>query len=290
MDETWTILRVLQWTTDYFRRKGLTQPRTDAEVLLAHVLDTERIHLYLRHDQPLASQELARFREAVRRRAGREPTQYITGRQEFWSLDLEVSPAVLIPRPETELLVEHCLKLLPQRPSRVLDLCSGSGAIALALASERNDLQLVATERSFEAVQLARRNAARNGLEKRVHFLVADLFGGLASSRAQFDVIVSNPPYVSDEEIPTLAPEVRDHEPLLALRGGGPGGIGIISRILDEFQEYLVPGGALLLEIGAGQREALADKAQGLPGRPKFTFHRDYADLPRVLQLIKNSR
>lgn len=290
MEETWTILRVLQWTADYFRRKGLTQPRADAEVLLAHVLNTERIQLYLRHDQPLGPLELARFREAVRRRATREPAQYITGRQEFWSLDLEVSPAVLIPRPETELLVELSLKLLPNRPSRVLDLCSGSGAIALALASERTDLHIVATDRSLEAIELARRNAARNGLKERVQFLVADLFEGLALARARFDVIVSNPPYVGDDELASLAPEVRDHEPMLALRGGGPDGTETLGRILDAFPAFLEPGGTLLLEIGPSQREAMEGRARLLAGSPTVEFHRDYADLTRVLHITTNNR
>jgi release factor glutamine methyltransferase len=290
MQETWTILRVLRWTTDYFRRKGLSQPRADAEVLLADVLKTERLQLYLRYDQPLDPHELAAYRDAVKRRANREPTQYITGRQEFWSLDLEVSPAVLIPRPETELLVEICLKLLNKRSARVLDLCTGSGAVALALAKERGDLRIVATDRSFEAVALARRNAARNGLEYRVDFLVTDLFSGLQSGTARFDAILSNPPYIGDAEFPDLAPEVREHEPELALRGGGAEGIDLLTLILDEFDRYLEPGGALLLEIGHSQRDLLTEKACHLTGAPTFEFHKDYSDLTRILHITTGSR
>ncbi len=290
MEETWTILRVLHWTTDYFKRKGLAQPRADAEVLLAHVLNTERIQLYLRFDQPLGPHELATYRDAVKRRAGREPTQYITGKQEFWSLDLEVSPAVLIPRPETELLVELGLELLPKPGSKVLDLCTGSGAVAIALAKEREDLSIVATDRSVDAITLAKRNAARNGLEHRIEFVVMDLFSALRSSEACFDCIVSNPPYIGDEEIPALAPEVRDHEPMLALIGGGPAGIGVLSRILADFHPFLEPGGSLLLEIGATQKETLAEKAHALPGRPAVAFHKDYAGLTRILQITTGNR
>lgn len=290
MEEAWTILRVLHWTTDYFKRKGLAQPRADAEVLLAHVLKTERIQLYLRFDQPLGPNELAGYREAVKRRAGREPTQYITGRQEFWSLDLEVSPAVLIPRPETELLVELAQNLLPPRPATVLDLCTGSGAIALALAKEREDLRIVATDRSVDAIAVARRNAARNGLGHRIEFLAMDLFSAFQPGKARFDCILSNPPYIGDTEFSTLAPEVRDYEPMLALRGGGPEGTTTLFRILDDFCPYLEPGGSLLLEIGAGQRKALADKAHALPGHPEVTFHKDYADLTRILQITTGKR
>jgi release factor glutamine methyltransferase len=290
MEETWTILRVLRWTTDYFRRKGLAQPRADAEVLLAHVLGTERIQLYLHYDQPLSSDELAGYRDAVKRRANREPTQYITGRQEFWSLDLEVSPDVLIPRPETELLVEICLTLLKKSPARVLDLCTGSGAIALALAREREDLRIVATDKSLEAVALARRNAARNGLRHRVDFVVTDLFSGLQSGADLFDAIVSNPPYIGDVEFPGLAPEVREHEPELALRGGGPEGIDVLARILDGFHRYLEPGGTLLLEIGHNQREALTERARHLTGAPTYTFHKDYSDFTRILHITTANR
>jgi release factor glutamine methyltransferase len=196
----------------------------------------------------------------------------------------------LIPRPETELLVELCLGLLDDRPSRVLDLCCGSGAIALALASERDDLQIVATDKSIEAIALAKSNAARNGLQQRIEFLATDLFSGLCPSRPGFDVIVSNPPYVGDNEIHWLAPEVREHEPLLALRGGGPDGIGTLIRILDEFQGFLKPGGTLLLEIGHKQREALTEKARLLAGSPAFEFHKDYSELTRVLRVTTHNR
>lgn len=287
MEQTWTILKVLQWTSDYFRRKGLVQPRADAEVLLAHVLKTERIQLYLRYDQPLSPRELAGYREAVKRRAGREPTQYITGRQEFWSLDLEVSPAVLIPRPETELLVEIGLKLLKKRPARVLDLCTGSGAIALALASEREDLQIVATDKSVEAILVAGRNAARTGLRHRIDLLVSDLFAALKPGSARFDLIVSNPPYIGDEELAGLAPEVRMYEPEMALRGGGAQGIDVTARILEELAAYLEPGGSMLLEIGHDQEEALAVKARSLACMRAFEFHKDYSNITRILQLTK---
>lgn len=158
----WTILKVLQWTTGYFQRQEIEQARANAEVLLAHVLGLERIQLYLRHDQPLTGDELAKFREVVRRRAAREPTQYITQKQEFWSLDFEVTPSVLIPRPETELLVELAAEILGTASAHVLDLGTGSGAIAVALAHQCPNLAVVAIDSSPAALEVARRNAVRH--------------------------------------------------------------------------------------------------------------------------------
>ena len=176
MEERWTVLKVLQWTTEYFGLKGIDQPRASAEVLLAHVLGMERIQLYLNFDRPLAPAELASYRELIRRRAAREPTQYITGKQEFWSLDFEVTPAVLIPRPETELLVEKALELVRGTAKRVLDLGTGSGAIAIALAHECPTIQVVATDKSCAALLVARRNAFRHHVEERIALVATDLF------------------------------------------------------------------------------------------------------------------
>ncbi len=166
MEERWTVLKVLQWTTEYFTLKGIDQARASAEVLLAHVLGVERIQLYLNFDRPLAADELASYRALIRRRAAREPTQYIIGKQEFWSLEFEVTPAVLIPRPETELLVEKALALTRDTSKRVLDLGTGSGAIAIALAHECPNLRVVATDSSCAALLVARRNAARHHVEE----------------------------------------------------------------------------------------------------------------------------
>jgi release factor glutamine methyltransferase len=285
MEEKWTILKVLQWTTDYFRTKGFEQPRADAEVLLAHILGLERIRLYLNYDRPLSPEELARFRSLIRRRAAFEPAQYIVGKQEFWSLPFEVTPSVLIPRPETEVLVEKALELMGSSPSLVLDLGTGSGAIAVSLAHERPDVRVVAVDKSYSALSVAQRNAAANGVSERVFFVAMDLFGAL-EARCSFDLIVSNPPYISDEEFLDLAPEIANYEPHSALRGGGESGLGLIRKILEQFRAFLKPNGSLLVEIGLGQAQIL-EKDFPAPGVEKFEFIEDYSGIKRVLHVLK---
>lgn len=288
MEETWTILKVLQWTTDYFRRKGLEQPRADAEVLLAHALGLRRMDLYLRYDQPLRAEELARYRALIQRRAAREPTQYITGRQEFWSLELEVTPAVLIPRPETERIVELALEALLDEPIRVLDVGTGSGAIAIALATERPRWRIVACDISMDALRLARRNAVRHGVSSRIAFVLSDLTAAFRADPPPFSLICTNPPYVGDAEWNTLAPEVTRHEPSRALRGGGPNGTLVPRKILQDAFPLLRPGGMLLMEFGKGQEQTLADQARTLSGLEKVDVVRDYSDIPRILKVIRS--
>lgn len=290
MEETWTILRVIQWTTEYFARKGIDQPRASAEVLLAHVLRVERLQLYLHHDKPLAPEELAQYRESVRRRASREPVQYITGKQEFWSLEFEVNSAVLIPRRETELLVERALELISDQPANVLDLGTGSGAIAIAIAHEVPAATITAVDRSLEALAVARRNALRHGLSSRIAFAAMDLLSGFAQDSAPFDLIVSNPPYIGEDELPSLAPEVKCHEPMGALRGGGPGGLGIIRRILAEAPLVLKPSGCLLVEIGHQQAEVLDREVIVNNDYEEHRFFKDYSGILRIFQARKRER
>lgn len=287
MGETWTILKVLQWTTSYFSRKGISQPRAGAEVLLAHVLGMERIDLYLHYDQPLNPSELARYRECVRRRAAFEPTQYITGKQEFWSLDFEVTPSVLIPRPETELLVEKTLESVEDPAQVILDLCTGSGAVAVALAHERPSLKLVASDISPEALKVAKRNALRHHVEQRIAFIASDLFNAF-SFNALFDIIVTNPPYISEAELDALAPEVVRYEPRTALEGRGALGLDIIRKILDKAPSYLKPGGILLVEIGQGQAEIVREELKGNRRFKPPELIRDYSGILRVLRLRKS--
>jgi release factor glutamine methyltransferase len=283
MEDQWTVLKVLQWTTEYFRDRGLAQPRADAEVLLAHALGVERIQLYLNYDKPLAPEELARFRGFVRRRAAFEPAQYITGKQEFLSLEFKVSPAVLIPRPETEVLVEKALETAGDKPCLVLDLGTGSGAIAVALAHERAGMRVVATDKSWAAIEVARTNAVQNGVSDRICFVVMDLFEAV-SPRPLFDIIVSNPPYVSDTEILDLAPEIANYEPHSALRGGGQQGLALIRKILARFQAYLKPQGSFLMEIGQGQAEMLEEELSSYSSAG-FEFIEDYSGIKRVLHV-----
>ncbi len=291
MEETWTILRVLQWTAGYFANKGIEQPRADAEVLLAHVLQVERLQLYLRHDQPLTTAELARYRELVRRRALREPTQYLTGIQEFWSLAFEVNRAVLIPRPETEMLVERAAGYVGKNAARVLDLGTGSGAIAVSLAHECPSVLLTAVDKSWEALQVAKRNAARHGVQDRIAFVASDLFSAFNSRTPCWDLIVTNPPYIGEEEFPKLPPEIARHEPHGALCGRGREGLEIIEQILDEAPRYLKPGGRLLMEFGFNQSESLERYLlqRGFP-RGSFRFLRDYSGILRVLDLSRTNR
>ncbi len=276
-------MKVLQWTTEYFRDRGFEQPRADAEVLLAHALGVERIQLYLDYDKPLSPEELARFRGFVLRRAAFEPTQYITGKQEFWSLEFKVSPAVLIPRPETEVLVEKALEIAGDAPCLVLDLGTGSGAIAVALAHERTGIRGIATDKSWAALEVARTNAVRNGVADRICFVVMDLFEAIAA-RPLFDIIVSNPPYVSDTEILDLAPEIANYEPHSALRGGGKQGLAMIRKILELFHTYLRPQGSFLMEIGQGQAEILEEKLS-VDLTTRFEFIKDHSGIKRVLHV-----
>lgn len=265
------------------KSKGCAQPRADAEVLLAHVLGMERVQLYINFDKPLAGEELARYRSFIRRRSSCEPTQYITGKQEFWSLDFEVTPAVLIPRPETEVIVEKALALTGDKPALVLDLGTGSGAIAVALAHEREGIRVVAADKSWLAIEVARRNARRNGVAGKIFFTVLDLFEPLAA-RPLFDIIVSNPPYISDAEFLDLAPEIANYEPSLALRGGGERGLAVIKRILEQFVSRLKPQGSLLMEIGLGQAEILETTVL-LPRAGRYAFIEDYSGIRRVLHV-----
>lgn len=286
MEERWTVLRVLQWTAAYFGRKGLDQARSSAEILLAHVLGMERIQLYLNFDRPLASDELASYRKVIQRRAAREPTQYITGIQEFWSLALEVTPAVLIPRPETEILVEKTLDLVRDSSKRVLDLGTGSGAVAIALAHECPALHVTASDRSCAALQVATRNAIRHRLLDRIAMVASDLFDGFSHSNPPFDVIVSNPPYIGEKEVPLLAPEIIQYEPKTALLAG-PEGLAAIRRIIREAPSYLSNQGSLLLEIGAGHAELLREELSTRSSFGDFAFYRDYSGILRVLHLRK---
>jgi len=251
MSEAWTIRRVLGWTAPHFEKHAVDSPRLTAEVLLAHVLKIDRVRLYIDLDRPLAKEELATFRALIARRAAGEPTQYLTGVKEFYNRSFQVDPRVLIPRPETELLVEALLRELPKdAPLRVLDLCTGSGCIAVTVAAEREKASVWATDVSKDACEVARMNSEANQTGARVTVLEGDLFGPVPAG-ALFDAVVSNPPYVESAVVPTLAREVLK-EPRLAL-DGGPDGLSFLRRIATGARAVLKPGGLLALEISEGQ-------------------------------------
>jgi release factor glutamine methyltransferase len=279
---TWTILEVLRWTTGRFERHGIESARLDAELLAARAFRHTRVELYMHFDQPLGERELAEYRGLVERRLGGEPVAYILGRKEFWSLDLEVGPAVLVPRPDTEALVEQALELLGTIPSagkplRLADVGTGSGAVALALKHERRQDEVVAVDVSSEALAVARANAERLGLE--ITFAQGDL-GEPLIGLAPFDLIVSNPPYIPSDDIDGLAAEVR-REPRLALDGGADG-LALVRRLATAAVPLLAPGAALAMEIGAGQSPAAMEILRG-NGYAAVGSRRDLAGIERVI-------
>ena len=288
-DPGWTVLKVLQWAAAFLKERGIDSPRSTAELLLAHALNTDRVQLYVRHDQPLERPELAVFKQLLLRRLRREPAAYILGRKGFWTLDLTVTPDVLIPRPETECLVEAALAVLKKHPagrSRVLDLGTGSGAIVLALAVEAPEHRYFACDISPAAVGIAGRSAAQAGVSGCVQFWVAGWFSALKPGGAVFDLIVSNPPYVPSAAIDCLAPEIALHEPRLALDGDADG-LRSYRALIGEAYRYLAPGGSLLLEIGADQRRAVQQLAEQAGAYEGFGWSRDYSGRDRVVWLRK---
>lgn len=283
----WTILELLKWTTGYFRDHRVDSARSEAEILLAHTLGSRRIDLYLNHDQPLYEHELKQFKQSIKRRLDGEPVAYITGRREFWSLDLAVNPSVLIPRPETECLVEALLPFLDQatgRPKRVLDMGTGSGAIVIALAHERPEHRYLAMDRSEAALQTARSNARRHKLADRIDWFCGSWDTALAPEGAIFDLIVANPPYVRSRDIDGLQPEIRLHEPRLALDGSHDG-LACIRRIIQSGFRYLRAGGLLALEMGHDQRTEIQTLATSTPRYQSVRFIKDYSGIDRVVLL-----
>jgi release factor glutamine methyltransferase len=283
-DEPWTIGRLLNWTTDFLRQKGADSPRLDAEVLLAFARQCKRIELYTAFEEVAPDDLREKFRALVKERAAGKPVAYLVGQREFFSLPLEVTPDVLIPRPETELLVVRALDLLKQNPAltAVADVGTGSGAVAVALAKHAKTATVAAIDVSPAALEVARRNAQRHGVDGRVEFFEGDLLTAIPSER-QFDLIVSNPPYVTSGEMAALPADVRQYEPTLAL-DGGPQGTTVIERLLPQAVERLRPGGWLLVEIGpsiAARVEGLLDSTPGLVRSPTL---KDSNHLPRVVQ------
>jgi len=251
-----TVRDVLALSTRYLAERGVATARLDAERLMAEVLKTERLELYLEPERRLAEAELAALRELVRRRGAREPAQYILGKTGFYDLELAIDRRALVPRRETELLVDRALELAHGKGVSALDLGTGCGCIALALAAGLPEgSRVVATDISPECVELARENAARAGLAEKIEFAVGDLFETTPPLRGPFDLIVANLPYIPSGEIAALMPEVRDHEPRTAL-DGGPDGLEIIARAARSAPQHLAAGGWLLLEVGEGQAEA----------------------------------
>ena len=275
--EIWTTLKVLDWTREFLVSRGVENARLEAEWLLCAATGLDRVGLYLNFEKPLSDAELAAYRAMVARRGRREPLQHILGTQEFCGLEFEVTPDVLIPRRDTETLVNEALARLPDARS-VLDIGTGSGCIAVVLSIRLRKATVTAVDISEEALVVARRNAERNGAA--VEFLHGSLLEPVAGR--QFDLIVSNPPYIPSRDIATLEPEVRDFDPCAAL-DGGPDGLDVYRALIPGAATHLVSGGFLLLEVGIGQAADVVKifRMTGLYGEPVVA--RDQGGIERVV-------
>jgi len=276
-------MELIRCTADFLAKKQIASPRLDAELLLAYLLGVERIQLYMQFDRPLSSQELSQYRQLVRRRAAREPVAYISGEKEFWSLKFKVTPQVLIPRPETEVLLETALPLCRKLPQPlILDLGTGSGNLAISLAKELGQAQLAASDLSAEALDVARENAQAHGVAECINWYCGDLFNCLGDIKGQVDLLVSNPPYVAEDELAQLQPEVRNFEPRQALAAGSDG-LDVFRKIAAQAGDWLKPRGFLCTEIGAGQADAVSKLLQTSGDFSRIGVIKDYAGLDRVV-------
>ena len=274
-----SVLEIIKRTTGFFEQRGVESPRLNAELLIGHALGLKRMQLYLQFERPLTEAELEKIRPLVKRRGGREPLQYIMGETEFSGLKLKVDRRALIPRPETERLIELVMQPFVTPPATVLDLGTGSGAIALALAKAWPEAVVTAVDKSEEALALARENAAACGLTERIKFVSSDWFAAVPAVE-KFALIVANPPYLSDEETAGAQPEVKDFEPRMAL-SAGTNSAADLERIIRAARPYLAPGGLLACETGIAQHHALvalataegytrAESLRDLTGRERY--------------------
>jgi release factor glutamine methyltransferase len=280
--EAWTIARVLTWAAKDFKERGLDSPRLEAEMLLADALGTNRMQLILDAMRPLEKSELGAYRALLRRRREHEPVAYILGEREFYGLSFKVDSRVLIPRPDTESLVEAALERSDARDlhGALLDLCTGSGCVALAFAKQRPTWTVWASDRSADALAVAQDNALRLGCATSVRFVESDLFESVADHE-RFEVITANPPYIPTSDCETLMRDVRDHEPRMALDGGGDG-FDIIRRLVPEALKRLASGGILAIEVGDDQADG-AVRIFEESGFADVRRHQDYRAVNRVV-------
>ena len=286
-EQVWTLGALLDWTAKHLAQKNIDTARLDAEVLLAHVVGCKRIDLYGMRYAELASPEVRQqFRELIRRRLEGCPVAYLVGRKEFYGLDLKVSPAVLIPRPDSEHVVIECLTLAKTmvRP-RIIDIGTGSGNLAIAIAKHHPTAEVTAIDRSAEALLIAQENAAKHGVAERIRFLHGDLFAPLGADE-QFNFIVSNPPYIADEDMAKLPVGVREFEPHHALQGG-PGGFVVVDRLIAESRSRLLPEGHLIIEIGSPQEKPARERLTAIPEFALSPTIYDFSGHPRVLRVQK---
>jgi len=282
--KTWTVGELLNWTASYLAQKKVEFPRLDAEVLLAHALECKRIDLYgFRFNDIAEGSARQRYKDLIRRRLEGCPVAYLVGRKEFFGLEFEVTPAVLIPRPDSETVVLEFLALAKDKPQpRVIDIGTGSGNLAVAVAKQQRGAHVTAVDASPEALAVAQSNAARHGVAERVRFLAGDLFAPLTPDE-RFDFILSNPPYIAHEHLDKLPVGVRDYEPRIALDGGS-GGFAVFEKLVEQARHRLEPGGFLIVEIGTPQE---AEARRRITAHPEYELAgtiRDYSGHPRVLR------
>ena len=279
--KTWTVLDLVEWTENYFRESGITTPRLDAEVLLGFVLQKSRLQLYLSFEMPVFPDHLSVFRQLVQRRKEHTPVSYLTNHREFMSIDFYVDSRVLIPRPETEILVEYVLdRTSTHDPISLVDIGTGSGAIAVSLAFNRPEWYIVATDISIDALAVAETNATRH--QTQIEFRSGDMLSTLESVDDKFDWIVSNPPYISSQDYKILPPDVRNFEPKLAL-ASPPDGLQLIRILIESASNYLKPNGRLAIEIGKGQRLDVEDFVHRSKKYQKIDFIPDLSGVARIL-------
>ncbi len=286
--DTLSIAEAASEAAEILRLSGVQEARREAASLLAHAISRERVFLLTHPEHQLAPSDVSRFRKLVARRAAGEPLQYIKGRQEFFGLEFEVTPDVLIPRPETEQLVETALRLLLDKcdePPFVCDVGTGSGCISVAILREKASARAVGLDISPRALRVAARNAARHNVASRLKLVASNCFAALDYSRPRFTMIVSNPPYVNEDALSGLQREVRDHEPRVALTPG-PDGLRIIRKLLKDAPRYLLPGGHLLLEIGFDQHAAVTQLIEARVWA-LLDIHKDLQGIPRTVALKK---
>ena len=290
--QKWTIQKLLNWITGYFTDNGLDSPRLSAELLLCYVLQTERIKLYTHFDKPVDKQHLDQLHDLVKRAGQKEPVAYLLGKTEFYSLELKITSDCMIPRPETELLVERAVEFLRTRTGRqfVCDLCTGCACIAVAIANNCHDSQIIATDISDAALKIAAENTEKYNLKGRIQLICGDLFDPVVPQldAEKFDLIVCNPPYVSEHEFNALDKTVKDHEPRLALYAGTDG-LDVYRRIAEKADDFLKPDAALILEIGYSQGKAVRELLEKMDCFTEIKIEKDFHNNDRIVTAVKTS-
>ena len=285
-NKIWRVVELLDWTSGYFEQHSIPTPRLDAEVLLGHLLNKSRLQLYLDFDMPVFQEHLTPFRKLIQRRIEHTPVSYLTNRKEFLSLDFYVDERVLIPRPETEQLVETILATKTDTPQRVLEIGTGSGVIATSLAVHASEWNIVATDISEPALEVAQQNAETHDCSAQITFMSGDLFEPIKMienpEERQFDWIVCNPPYIKNGERDNLSPDVCDYEPEIALFAGDDG-LAVIRRLITEAPQYLAPNGKLLFEIGDTQADSVRSLINVEPAYCTYELLKDYAKKDRLV-------